>query len=111
MKRDTTISHPESVRAPGGNTLKEVYDLAFSAMEEFASKHENQTVAIFAHRVVNKLLVLGAMGLGIDRFPFIRQDNSCSNEFERTKEGYVICSLNDTCHIHQGNVEVLTEDF
>ncbi len=105
------ISHPESVRVPGGNTLQEVYETAFSAMEEFASRHQNQTVALFAHRVVNKLLVLGAMGLGIERFPFIRQDNSCLNEFERTKGGYVICSLNDTCHIRQANIDVLTEDF
>ncbi len=104
-------SHPERLRVPGGDTLQEVYDRSFAAMEELAARHEGRTVALFAHRVVNKLLVLGALGLGLDRFPFIRQDNCCLNEFERRGEGYVILSLNDTSHIRRGGGELLAADF
>jgi broad specificity phosphatase PhoE len=105
------ITRPETLRVPGGDTLAEVHEKAFGAMEEIAVRHDGQTVALFAHRVVNKLLVLGALGLELRRFGFIRQDNCCTNEFERTNDGYVIVSLNDTSHLRRDGVKVLTADF
>ena len=104
-------SRPDSLRIPGGDTLKEVFDRAFGCMEEIAEKHDNQTVALFAHRVVNKLIVIGALGLGLDRFPFIMQGNCCVNKFERTKKGYIIDFINDTAHIRNARVNLLKEDF
>lgn len=104
-------SRPNSLRVPGGDTLQEVFDRAFAALEDIASQHQDQTVAIFAHRVVNKLLVLAVLGLAPARFAFIRQDNCCVNEFERTEAGYVICSLNDTSHIRQSGTDLLKADF
>ena len=68
-------SRPHAIRVPGGDTLQDVFDRAFRSMEEIAKEHDGQTVALFAHRVVNKLLVLGALGLNLDRFPFIIQGN------------------------------------
>ncbi len=103
--------NPESLRVPGGNTLAEVYDNAFKAMENIASKHMGQTAALFSHRVVNKLLVLGALKLKLGRFPFIKQDNCCVNEFERVKQGYIICTLNDVGHMKNGKVDILKSDF
>jgi len=104
-------TRPHQVRPPGGNTLKEVRDSAFEAMEQAAARHEGETVALFAHRVVNKLLVLAALGLDVDRFPFVRQDNCCVTEFLRTPAGYVLCRLNDTSHMRGGEVGLLTADF
>ena len=102
---------PETAKVPAGSMLDEVYTAAFGAMEELAVRHSGQTIALFAHRVVNKLLVLGALGLGLDRFPFIRQDNCCVNEFEWIDRGYVIVSLNDTSHLSRNGVDVLKADF
>ena len=104
-------TRPHEVRPPGGSMLQEVRDCAFEAMEEAAATHEGETVALFAHRVVNKLLVLAALGLGVDRFPFVRQDNCCVTEFLRTPAGYVLCRLNDTSHMRGGRVGLLTADF
>jgi len=104
-------SRPDSLRIPGGDTLKEVFDRAFGCMEELAQKHDDQTVALFAHRVVNKLLVIGTLGLGLDRFPFIMQGNCCVNKFERTKKGYIIDFINDTAHIRNARADLLKEDF
>jgi broad specificity phosphatase PhoE len=104
-------SKPHTLRVPGGDTLGEVYDRAFEGMEELAARHGGGTIALFAHRVVNKLLVLGALGLGLDRFGFIRQDNACFNEFQRSAGGYVIVCLNDTSHLRQTDVGPLSDDF
>ena len=104
-------SRPDSLRIPGGDTLKEVFDRAFGCMEEIAEKHDNQTVVLFAHRVVNKLIVIGTLGLDLDRFPFIMQGNCCVNKFERTKKGYIIDFINDVTHIRNARVNLLKEDF
>jgi len=105
------VLRPDAVRIPGGNSLPEVSDRAFEAMEEIAGRHEGQTVALFGHRVVNKLLVLGALGLGLDRFPFIMQGNCCINEFVRTVDGYVVERVNDTAHVRGAGADLLKVDF
>lgn len=105
------ITAPHEIRPPDGDTLQEVFDRAFNAVEVIAQKHDGQTIALFAHRVVNKLLVLGMLTLGLERFPFIRQDNCCISEFERTDKGYILIRSNDTSHIRQAGAELLKADF
>lgn len=102
---------PHEIRPPEGDMLQEVFDRAFNTVEEIVRKHAGQTIAIFAHRVVNKLLVLGMLTLGLERFPFIRQDNCCLNEFEWTEKGYIVISLNVTSHIQQAGTAMLKADF
>ncbi len=80
-------------------------------MEELAGKHDGQTIALFAHRVVNKLLVMAALGLPLEQFSFIRQDNCSLNEFERTEKGYTIISVNNTAHLRRAEVSLLSTDF
>ena len=104
-------TEPQKAHIPGGELLKTVFDRAFGAMEEIAARHKGQTVAIFAHRVVNKVLVLGALGLGLSHFKFIIQDNCCINEFVRNEAGYLIRGVNNTSHISDSGVEMLTSDF
>jgi broad specificity phosphatase PhoE len=103
--------HPHTLRVPGGDSLDEVFQRAFEAMEAIAEKHDGQSVALFAHRVINKLLVLGALGLSLDRFPFILQGNCCINHFVRTDDGYLIERLNDTSHIRNAGATLIEADF
>lgn len=102
---------PQRVRPPGGETLQEVLDRAFGAMEDLAREHDGKTIALFAHRAVNKLLVLGALTLGPERFPFILQENACIDEVERTTEGYRILCLNDASHVRNAGADLLKADF
>jgi broad specificity phosphatase PhoE len=102
---------PHALRVPGGDTLDEVFQRAFGSMETIAAEHDGHTVALFAHRVVNKLLVLGALGSSLDRFPFILQGNCCINHFVRTDEGYLIERLNDTSHIRNAGTALIEADF
>ena len=104
-------SHPDQVRVPGGDTLEEVSARAFAALEQIAARHDNQTVALFSHRVVNKLLIMASMGLGLERFPFIIQGNCSINQLERIPEGYLIHALNDTSHMRNASAELLETDF
>lgn len=104
-------NEPQKAHIPGGEALRTVFNRAFEAMECIAAKHKDQTVAIFTHRVVNKLLVLGALGLELSHFKCIMQDNCCLNEFIRTETGYLIQCINNTSHITDSSVDLLTADF
>jgi len=104
-------AEPAKARIPDGETLQTVSDRAFTTMETLVSRHRDQTIALFAHRVVNKLLVLAALGLAPDRFPFIRQDNACINQLERHDAGYVIHTVNATGHVDRSATDLLAADF
>ncbi len=105
------VKEPHRARPPGGDTLQDVFDRAFAAVESLVQEHDGQTIALFGHRVINKLQVLGMLSLGTERFNLVRQDNCCINEFVRTEEGYIVIRLNDTCHIRQAGTALLKADF
>ena len=98
-------------RPPGGTTLREIFERCFPMMVECAKRHEGGTVALFSHRVVNKLLVIGALGLKLQRFPFIVQGNCSISEFLVHDGEFTIETLNNTSHMVEGGVDVLDADF
>jgi broad specificity phosphatase PhoE len=104
-------TRPHEARPPGGTTLEEIYNRCFPMMVSAAKQHDGGTVALFSHRVVNKLLVLGALGLGLERFPFIVQGNCAINTVLFREGEFTIESLNGTAHLIEGGVEVLEADF
>jgi probable phosphoglycerate mutase len=103
------ISTPHLGTPTGGESLHTVSGRALGALRQVVDAHPGQTVALFAHRVVNKVLALGMLGLGLDRFPYIRQDNGCISEFQKAEDGYVVVRLNDTAHMR--DTDVLAVDF
>ena len=84
---------------PGGETLAEVRARAMSAVMEVAARHWEETVVLVSHTVVSRLILLGVLGLGNDRFWHIRQDTCALNVFEARDGDYTLVSLNDTCHL------------
>ena len=82
-----------------------------AALGHIVADHPDQTVALFAHRVVTKMLVLGCLALGADRFTSLRQDNCCLNEIEHSASGYVIVRLNDISHLRGSGLPLLVSDF
>ena len=104
-------TRPHEARPPGGTSLHEVSERCVAMMVEAAAQHDGSTVALFSHRVVNKLLVLGALGLTLDRFPFIVQGNCSYNEFLVQNGEFTIEVINSTAHMTGGGVDLLTADF
>jgi len=92
-------TQPHLVRPPGGETLGEVRERASAALHEIALRHPDATVAVVSHRVVNKVLICAALGLGDDAFWRIRQDTGCLNILEWDEGRLAVVLLNDTCHL------------
>lgn len=93
-------SRPHNVRFEGGESLDDVRRRALAALQEIAERHRGQNVVAVGHRVVNKVLLLAFLGLDNSHFWGIKQDTCAINVIEFHPDRYVICRINDTCHIH-----------
>jgi phosphoserine phosphatase len=90
---------PQRACIPGGETLDDLSVRGMAAVVELAGRHEGQTIALVGHTVINRIILLGVMGLGNERFWRLRQDTCAINVFEAEAGDYTIVSLNDTCHL------------
>jgi phosphoserine phosphatase len=94
------ITAPVGLRFPGGDTLEELVVRALGAMREVVARHPDDTLVLVAHQGVNKALLCGLLGLGLEHFWDIRQDECCLNVITcQSAQRYEIVSLNDTCHM------------
>jgi broad specificity phosphatase PhoE len=122
---------PHLVKFPAGESLDYVRHRAMNSLEQIISRHQNDTVVIVAHRVVNKAMLCAILGLDTSHFWLIRQDTCCINIFEdlpmgldtgfdtqsystqaaTRPKGYVLFHLNDTCHLKHLKKDIVTVDF
>jgi probable phosphoglycerate mutase len=94
---------PHTARIPGGETLDDLRTRGMAAVNELAARHAEQTLVLVGHTVINRIILLGVLGLGNDRFWHLRQDTCAINVFEvdaPTGESTLV-SLNDTCHLRE----------
>lgn len=96
---------PHVARIPNGETLKDLRFRAMSAVNDLTTRHLNQTIVLVSHTVVNRIILLGVLELGNDRFWRLRQDTCAINVFEVENGVFTLVTMNDTCHlraIHEG---------
>jgi len=90
---------PHTAQIPGGETLDNLRSRAFGVVNETAALHKGQTVVLVSHTVINRIILLGVLGLGNDRFWRLRQDTCALNVFEVEGGVFTLVSLNDTNHL------------
>lgn len=90
---------PHTACIPGGETLAAVRRRAMATVNMLAARHATQTIACVGHTVINRIILLGVLGLGNERFWHIRQEPGAINIFEVENSEFVLVSLNDTCHL------------
>lgn len=101
---------PHLVRFPGGESLEDVRERALSVLDEIVLDHADEILVMVSHRVVNKTMLCGLLGLDNSHFWQIGQDTGCINllEFE---EGFTLRRLNDTSHLVTIEGERIQIDF
>jgi probable phosphoglycerate mutase len=92
-------SAPQDARIPGGETLNGLRDRAMSVLKELGDRHEGQTIVLVGHTVINRIIVLGVLGLGNERLWRLRQEPCAINVFEWDGADFVLVSMNVTCHL------------
>jgi probable phosphoglycerate mutase len=96
---DAWFNAPHTAQIPGGETLDDLRVRAMSAVNEIANRHKSQTIVLVSHTVINRIILLGVLDLGNDRFWRLRQDTCALNVFEVDGGVFTLVSLNDTYHL------------
>jgi broad specificity phosphatase PhoE len=102
---------PHLVKLPGGETLEEVRARAMASLDKIVHQHLEQTLVLVSHRVVNKVLICGILGLDNSHFWQITQDTTAINLIQYRKGHYVLSLLNETCHLRGLRTEKTRTDF
>jgi len=102
---------PHLFRVPGGESLDEVRVRAMAALEEVVQLYPGRTVVVVSHRVVNKVLICGILGIDNSHFWQIGQDTVAISLIQFKKGKYTLNLLNETCHLKPLKKEGLRLDF
>lgn len=90
-------SQPHLVQMPdGGESLEDVRRRARAAFDDYAATYPDKTVLVAAHDAVNKAIICDLLGLGMEHFWQIKQDNTCINVLEYTDGVWRVVLLNST---------------
>ena len=101
---------PHLVRFPEGESLEEVRERALGAIHDVVRDHSDENLIMVSHRVVNKIVICGLLGLDNSHFWQIGQDTGCINVLE-FGEGFTLRCLNDTSHLRSIEGERVRIDF
>ena len=89
------LHHPQDVTMPDGESLDSVRERAMQVVNKAIAKHEG-TVALVAHRVVNKVLICAMLGLDNSHFWKIRQDTCGISTFFHEDGHFILNEHNNT---------------
>jgi phosphoserine phosphatase len=96
---DNWYNHPERTHIPNGESLADLRQRAMQIVNELVEKHPGETIVLVGHTVINRIILLGVLGMGNERFWHLRQDTCAINVIEAEAGDFTLVSLNDTCHL------------
>ncbi|MHB8375732.1 MAG: histidine phosphatase family protein [Dehalococcoidia bacterium] len=86
-------------RMPGGETLTEVQDRAWAAVERMRAAHPDGAVVAVTHNFVILTVLCRALGLPLAHFRRLRQSLAAKTLVEVREGACTLLQLNDTAHL------------
>jgi len=105
------LEEPHTVTFPGGESLGALKSRAVEAVKEVVPNHPEDTIVMVSHRVVNRVLICGLIGIDLSRFWQIGQDTTAINLLTWKRGRFILTCLNDTCHLRSVNQKRVKIDF
>ena len=90
---------PHRIHIPGGERLADVQQRVAGGLPALVERHQGQIIVLVAHQVVNKVTICHLLGLGLDAFWRIRQDNGCINRFDLADGTATVLTINEVGHL------------
>jgi len=96
---DAWYNAPQTARIPSGESLQGVRERGMRTVMELVREHPDSSIVLVAHTVMNRLILLGVLGLSNDRFWRLGQEPCGINRFSFQDGDFTLVSLNDTSHL------------
>jgi broad specificity phosphatase PhoE len=93
--RDT----PHLVAVPGGETLGDVQKRVLAGLAELRTAHDGQTICLVAHGISARILILEALGLGLDRVWSLEIAPTGVSELEFRGDWAAVHRMNSLVHL------------
>jgi broad specificity phosphatase PhoE len=93
------VEETHRLAIPGGETIGQVQERAMAVVNEVADRHAGKAVVLVTHRVVNKLIILGALGIDTTHFWQMDQHATAINLIRKGRRGFKLGFFNEACHL------------
>jgi len=92
---------PHLVTLPGAETLAEVRQRVLDGLEDLREAHDDQTVCLVAHGISIRVLILEALGLGLDRLWSLQISSTGISELEFRDDWAAVHRMNTLIHLER----------
>ena len=93
------LETPHLVALPGAETLDEVRSRALKGLDGLRATHDGQTVCLVTHGVTSRIVILEALGLGLDRIWSLQVSFAGISELEFRDDWSVLHRMNTLVHL------------
>jgi len=97
----TWLGTPHLVTLPNGEALSDVRDRALQGLSALRQAHDGGTVVLVTHGVTGRILILEALGLGLDRIWSLQVSFTGISELEFRDDWAVVHRMNSLVHLER----------
>jgi len=90
---------PGNTPMPGGESLAQVQERAWTAVEGLRAEHTQDTIVAVTHNFTIQTIISSALGIPLDRCRRLKQDVGNLTRLELAAHGNFLVSLNETWHL------------
>jgi len=90
---------PHEARWPGGESLADVRARVLRGLAALRATHQGQTVCLVSHGITSRVLILEALGLGLDRLWSIQVSSTGISELEFRDDWTTLHRMNSLIHL------------
>lgn len=90
---------PQRFTAPDGERLEDVRQRVVEGLQDLRARHEGQTLVLVAHAVPSRILILEALGLGLDRLWSLGLSATGISELEFRDDWSAVHRMNTLVHL------------
>lgn len=95
------MEDPVPLRMPEGESMAELQERVWEAIQRIAQVHSNENVGVVSHNLAIRAILCKVLGLSLGNFRRLTQDVAAKNVIEYGERGWLLASLNDVCHLHE----------
>jgi len=101
----TWEKNPIKASIPHAEKLKDLQDRVVKTVKKLVKKHKSGTILIVGHGGVNRALLFHYLGMPLNNFWKIKQDNCCINIILTDGEKSKVTLLNSVCFLKEPNLK------
>ena len=90
---------PHAAGWPGAETLDVVRTRALAGLGDLRAAHDGQTVCLVSHGITSRILILEALGLGLDRLWALQLSSTGISELEFRDDWTTLHRMNSLTHL------------